>query len=59
MSEYQGLKLATGSPELLEDRLDSKVTSETSEVDVSETTSLQEHTEDKGAKFLQLVERGT
>ena len=33
--------------------------SETSEVeDVSETTSLQEQTEDKEAKFLQLVERG-
>ena len=33
--------------------------SETSEVeDVSETTSLQEQSEDKEAKFLQLVERG-
>jgi len=63
MSEYQGLKIATGSPELLEERdlkerLDCKVASETSEVeDVSETTSLQEQTEDKEAKFLQLVER--
>ena len=33
--------------------------SETSEVeDVSETTSLQEQSEDKEAKLLQLVERG-
>ena len=57
MSEYQGLKFTTGSPELK--RLDYKVASETSEA-INETTSHQEHQEqDKEAEeFLQLADRG-
>ena len=55
MSEYQGLKFATGSPELK--RLDYKVASETSEA-INETTNHQEHQEDKEAEFLELADRG-